>query len=102
MELIDRVEFLGKMADKAGCSVTEYQDALGTAITIINGQDLISSDITIANPTCGHNLTWTTCSSKPPEDKTSFICPCCGTHYIARDPGFVPNCHNCGAIMRKE
>ena len=30
----------------------------------------------------------------------SFTCPCCGTHYIARDPGFVPNCHNCGSIMR--
>ena len=29
-----------------------------------------------------------------------FMCPCCGTHYIARDPGFVPNCHNCGAVMK--
>lgn len=32
----------------------------------------------------------------------SFTCPCCGTHYIAGDPGFIPNCHNCGAVMRKD
>ena len=35
------------------------------------------------------------------EEFISFSCPYCGTHYIARDPGFIPNCHNCGAIMRK-
>lgn len=32
----------------------------------------------------------------------SFSCPCCGTHFIAGDPGFIPNCHNCGSVMRKD
>jgi len=39
--------------------------------------------------------------SREPEGKISFSCPYCGTHYFARDPGFVPNCHNCGAVMCK-
>lgn len=29
-----------------------------------------------------------------------FSCPNCGNHFIARDPGFVPNCQNCGTVLR--
>ena len=31
----------------------------------------------------------------------TFVCPCCGTHYIARSEGFIPNCHNCGSVMKE-
>ena len=33
--------------------------------------------------------------------KVEFTCPHCGTRYKATDPGFIPNCYNCGSIMRK-
>ena len=100
MKLIDRTELLSGLADKTGCSVKEYQDALDTMITTINGQNICSSNIAISDPYYSHSVITTTYA--PVEDRTSFTCPYCGTHYIARDPGFVPNCHNCGAIMRKE
>ena len=32
----------------------------------------------------------------------TFVCPCCGTHYIADSAGFIPNCKNCGSTMVKE
>ena len=32
----------------------------------------------------------------------TFICPCCGTTYIANRAGFIPNCTNCGSTMKKE
>ena len=34
--------------------------------------------------------------------QSKFICPRCGTYFIARDLGFIPNCNNCGSVMRKE
>jgi len=37
-----------------------------------------------------------------PSITKTFTCRYCGTHYIARDPGFVPNCHNCGSIMQAD
>lgn len=61
--------------------------------------------LTDATLTISNFPTTLTCNGtyyNEPERKISFSCPYCGTHYLARDPGFVPNCHNCGAIMRKE
>ena len=31
-----------------------------------------------------------------------YVCPFCGTVYIATDGGFVPECKNCGGAMRLE
>ena len=36
----------------------------------------------------------------PIESNVLFVCPYCGTHFLARDPGFIPNCHNCNGVMR--
>jgi len=60
-------------------------------------------DMTIAvlnNSDFAYNSTAVTTSAYS-VSMVSFTCPCCGTHYRASDPGFIPNCHNCGAIMRK-
>ena len=37
---------------------------------------------------------------KPLNEK--YVCPFCGTVYIATDGGFIPECKNCGGTMRLE
>ena len=39
---------------------------------------------------------------KPVLINKTFVCPCCGTTYIADKAGFVPKCENCGATMQEE
>ncbi len=78
------------MADNTDCLVT----------TDIGNISLIS-DATIAISKFPASITCSGTYYREPEEKISFSCPYCGTHYLARDPGFIPNCHNCGAIMRK-
>lgn len=77
-----------------GCTADEFSETLDTFLGVAGGA-------TIAIRERDDTLLITNYSSASPETK-SFLCPYCGTHYIARDPGFVPNCHNCGAIMRCE
>lgn len=33
-------------------------------------------------------------------EKRRYHCIYCGTEYIEENEGFIPNCKNCGAIMR--
>lgn len=76
-----------KALNDFGCSSDKIIDMLtDTSITA-----------TIAIPPS--DFVWTTTASSVVPTK-SYTCPCCGTHYIARDPGFIPNCHNCGSVMR--
>ena len=84
----DPCEHLG---DLAHCSDCLYCSSSGlvNAITIPADFGVIKSTADI-----------TTSVSKP--ILASFSCPCCGTHFIAGDPGFIPNCHNCGSVMRKD
>lgn len=70
-----------------GCTTDAFIDAL----TAVNAPTDNTISIVDTEPIW---VTKTSINSK------SFTCPCCGTHYIARDPGFVPNCHNCGSVMR--
>ena len=91
-DLIDRDALINRLQIKAdtdvsfGCSASEFTEALNSFVTLTN-----------------NTPTYTTYATSPARatDKL-FRCPCCGTHYLARDPGFVPNCHNCGAVMRCE
>ena len=39
---------------------------------------------------------------KPELINRTFVCPCCGTTYIADKAGFIPKCENCGATMQEE
>lgn len=39
---------------------------------------------------------------KPEVINKTFVCPCCGTTYIADKAGFIPKCENCGATMQEE
>lgn len=39
---------------------------------------------------------------KPVLINKTFVCPCCGTTYIADKAGFIPKCENCGATMQEE
>lgn len=32
----------------------------------------------------------------------TFICPNCGAAYLADSAGFIPNCNNCGSVMKRE
>lgn len=34
-------------------------------------------------------------------EKRRYHCIYCGTEYIEEKEGFIPNCKNCGAILRK-
>ena len=34
--------------------------------------------------------------------KTDYICNYSGTRYVSDENGFIPNCHNCGAILDTE
>ena len=85
-----------------GCNADEFAEAITnisslTATTIATGTVAISST--------ENDLMWDSCatvSSNPVFPLVSFSCPYCGTHYIARDPGFIPNCHNCNGVMRKD
>ena len=43
-----------------------------------------------------------TYEDKPKIKSATYVCPYCGTHYIADTAGFIPNCKNCGATMEKE
>lgn len=37
-----------------------------------------------------------------PKYNEKYVCPFCGTVYIATDGGFIPECKNCGGTMRLE
>ena len=41
-------------------------------------------------------------TEKADKQSDTYICPCCGTAYIAEGSGFIPNCTNCGARLEKE
>lgn len=41
-------------------------------------------------------------TEKADKQGDTYICPCCGTTYIAGGSGFIPNCTNCGARLEKE
>ena len=86
-----------KVAHDFGCTTEEFSDVL-----IGNQPKSVLTIGSLDNPSpilVASSTTVSTCVDYPRISK-SYTCPCCGTHYIARDPGFVPNCHNCGSIMR--
>lgn len=84
----------GNAVASFGCTADKFSEILDTFLGVAGGA-------TIAIREHDDTLLTARYPSVSPETK-SFLCPYCGTHYIARDPGFVPNCHNCGAIMRCE
>lgn len=45
-------------------------------------------------------LKWSTLIT--PYSRDSFICPNCGALYISEGSGFIPNCNNCGSVMKRE
>ena len=91
MRLIDRESVLQSF----GCTAEQFSNILTTVPRI--SQD--SYDVTVAS--IPYTTVVDTVSNIESSENILFICPYCGTHYIARDPGFIPNCYNCGAIMRK-
>ena len=98
-ELDEKLDTLKKF----GCSKRAYADALQDAIAI----SISTPTTTAINDSSGlawHKYDYATISApvEPKDTKVLFSCPCCGTHYLASDPGFIPNCHNCGAVMRKD
>lgn len=94
MNFIDR-DVLKKVVCDFGVSASDMSKAMVYAIDSCSR--VSCADYSIKADT-------TVYATQPRVDQKliSFTCPCCGTHYIAGDPGFIPNCHNCGAVMRKD
>ena len=59
-------------------------------VSLINSSNLIAYD------TCSWHNKVTTFNNS-----ITYVCPYCGTNYIADSSGFIPNCKNCGATMEK-
>ena len=87
---------------------TDYPTSTGD----INAEDLATITTTSTQSLCwtSKNTNFTVSSPLPPIivqdaydkiEKRRYHCIYCGTEYIEEKEGFIPNCKNCGAILRK-
>lgn len=58
--------------------------------------------ITIGSSSASYNdfVVYDRISRKPISEK--YVCPYCGTTFIATEGGFIPECKNCGGVLRRE
>lgn len=85
---------------------TEYPSSTGD----INTEDFVTITTTGTSPIWNTYTTNQYTFSTPPItiqdalnriEKRRYHCIYCGTEYIEEKEGFIPNCKNCGAILRK-
>ena len=56
--------------------------------------------ITISSASYNDFVVYDRVSQSPISEK--YMCPYCGTTFIATEGGFIPECKNCGGTLRKE
>ena len=56
--------------------------------------------ITISSTSYNDFVVYDRVSRNPISEK--YMCPYCGTTFIATEGGFIPECKNCGGTLRRE
>lgn len=100
-DLIDRTvlcDRINQLRTLGSSSTVEFVDAMQTAIRALDSTPVGITTTTVIDTKPDYTITYGT--HKPEDERILFVCPYCGTHFLARDPGFIPNCHNCNGVMR--
>ena len=83
--------------------ITTATQPYWTDHTDYTGTDLVTITTTSASPIVYTTLpSYTILGSEQDKPlRRRYTCVYCGTEYIEEKGGFIPNCKNCGAILRK-